>query len=117
MDLYNGSLQSYAHLEEMRMVCNTFAPPELQGMEYPSPGPETPPWEGNCQSYERCKRIIFVCSLLWIIRSADTYIIVQFRICSQKNKMWRARENETLPFRYYSNSVTDIQQLHSYSIR
>ena len=37
MDLYYGSLQFYAHLEEMRMVCNTLAPPQLQGMEYPSP--------------------------------------------------------------------------------
>ena len=29
-------------------------------------------------------------------------------------KSWRARENEPLPFRYYPNSVTKIQQLQSY---
>ena len=48
MDLYYGSLQFYAHLEEMRMVCNTHSPPQLQGMEYPrSDRPETPPPGGG----------------------------------------------------------------------
>ena len=53
MDLYYGSLQFHAHLEEMRMVCNTHAPPQLQGMEYPSPGRTVQrphPREGDCQS-------------------------------------------------------------------
>ena len=53
MDLYYGSLQFYAHLEEMRMVCNIHAPPQLQGMENPSPGRTVRrphPREGDCQS-------------------------------------------------------------------
>ena len=53
MDLYYGSLQFYTHLEEMRMVCNTNTPPQLQGMEYPSPGwtvHRPHPREGDCQS-------------------------------------------------------------------
>ena len=31
------------------MLCNTHAPPQLQGMEYPSPGPETPPLGGGAR--------------------------------------------------------------------
>ena len=33
----------------MRTLCKTHAPPQLQGMEYPSPDPETLPWEGGRQ--------------------------------------------------------------------
>ena len=82
----------------MRMLCKSPAPPQLQGMEYPSPGPETPPLGGSARVMSGARGSYF-----WLFALNNSlaryvyYCSVQI-FCKKKKNMKGAGEwNTSLP--------------------